>query len=84
MFSADTLRHLARRLAHTADRVTTVTERAARHGRDVEWDCPRGRRALRRAGELAVVARADADHLRTAAHHLERVADDLGDTPTLL
>jgi len=81
MLSADALRGLARRLARTADRVTALTEQRARRAAEVTWECPRGRRAVRRSGELAGAARADADQLRAAAHELGRAAHDLDHTP---
>jgi hypothetical protein len=76
MLPADSLRHVARRLTGSADRLTALTHGVARHAADVEWECPRGRRAVERAGELAARARADADRLHTAARDLRRAADE--------
>jgi hypothetical protein len=77
MLPADALRRLARRLSGSADRVTTLAEGAARHAAEVQWECPRGRRAADRAGELAGRAWAEGDHLRLAARGFERAADEL-------
>jgi hypothetical protein len=81
MHAPDTLRQLARRLVSTADRVTSLTAQRARAVADAGWECPRGRRAGRRAGELSASARARSDHLRAAAHELGRAAHELDHGP---
>jgi methyl-accepting chemotaxis protein len=84
MLSADAVRQLARRLSRAADRVTELTGHNARRAAEVTWDCPRGRRAVRRSGELAATARAGADELRAAAGELQRAAEDVDAAPRLL
>ena len=81
MYAADTLRALARRLAHAADRVETLTAPRARRVAGAGWDCPRGQRAARRASELSATARAGSAQLRAAAHELTRAAHELDHAP---
>jgi hypothetical protein len=73
MFATEELHGLARRLAGTADRVDELTTQLARKVEDVEWECPRGDRAVREARALAASGQRDSDHLREAATELGRI-----------
>ncbi len=81
MPAPDMLRQLARRLSQSADRVASLTAQRARAVAEVEWDCPRGQRAVRRADALAAGARASAERLHSAARELDRAGRDLDHAP---
>ncbi len=77
MLPAESLRRLAWGLTCSAEQITALGEDAAVAAARTEWDCPRGRRAVRRAADLAHRARAAGDDLHSAARTLTRAADHL-------
>lgn len=73
MFDAEALHRLARSLAGSAERVDELTTQLARKVEAVEWECPRGDRAVREARALAAAGQRDSEHLRAAATELGRI-----------